>query len=336
MLYKTDWPVVQQKDLAPGTALVKIVYSGVCHTDLHALHGDWPAHAKLPLVGGHEGSGYVVAFGNNSPDTDLKIGDAVGVKWLADSCLACDNCRGGYESICGKAQNAGFTIDGSFQQYAVAFTKHLTPIPEGLSLEQAAPILCAGVTVWKAIKTAAAKPGDFILISGAGGGLGHLAVQYAAALSLRVIALDTGADKKALTLKLGAESFVDFKDKDAQAQIIAASGGLGPHAAIVASGSAAAYEQALDYLRPTGTLVFVGLPPDCFVKVNVFWTVMKSLTIKGSLVGNRQDAIESLDLAARGKAKAIIAVEPLKNLESVYERLQTGKIAGRIVLDTWA
>ncbi|KAM0755874.1 putative ADH1-alcohol dehydrogenase I [Meredithblackwellia eburnea MCA 4105] len=332
LLVKRDHPVVQQKDLKPGEALVRVAYSGVCHTDLHALKGDWPAAPKLPLVGGHEGAGHIVAIADNTT-TNLKVGDAVGIKWLADSCLNCEVCREGQEATCAQARTSGYSDDGSFQQYAVSFTRHLTPIPDGLDLAQAAPILCAGVTVWKAIKQSNTKPGDFILIAGAGGGLGHLAVQYAAAMSLRVIAVDTGADKKSLTAQYGAETFIDFKEPgDFIAKVKAASGGLGPHAAVMASSGGAAYAQALEYLRPHGTLVAVGLPPDTFINANVFWTVFKALRIVGSYVGNRQDAIEALDFAARGKVKAEIQLEDLANLEDVYRRMENYQISGRIVL----
>ncbi|KAL8291623.1 hypothetical protein RQP46_001881 [Phenoliferia psychrophenolica] len=330
---RKDHPVVQQKDLKPGEALVNVKFTGVCHTDLHALKGDWPAAPKLPLVGGHEGAGYIVAIADNTT-TNLKVGDAVGIKWLADSCLDCEVCREGQEATCQKAETSGYSKDGSFQQYAVSFTRHLTPIPDGLDLAQAAPVLCAGVTVWKAIKQSNTKPGDYILIAGAGGGLGHLAVQYAAAMSLRVIAVDTGADKKALCASYGAEIFLDFKDPgNFIDRVKAASGGLGPHAALMTSSSGAAYNEALEYLRPHGTLVAVGLPPDTYIKANVFWTVFKALRITGSYVGNRQDAIEALDFASRGKVKAQISIEPLANLESVYHRMETGQISGRIVLE---
>lgn len=329
-----DHPVVQQKDLKPGEALVHIEYSGVCHTDLHALKGDWPAPPKLPLVGGHEGAGRIVAIADNT-STTLKVGDAVGVKWLADSCLNCEVCREGQEATCSHSQTSGYSVDGSFQQYAVSFTRHLTPIPEGLPLEVAAPILCAGVTVWKAIKQSNTKPGDYILIAGAGGGLGHLAVQYAAAMSLRVIAVDSGEEKKKLCASYGAEIFLDFKDSgNFIDRVKEVTGGLGPHAALMTSSSGAAYNEALEYLRPHGTLVAVGLPPDTWIKANVFWTVFKALRIVGSYVGNRQDAVEALDFALRGKVVPQIVIEPLENLRSVYERMEKGQVSGRIVLKT--
>lgn len=333
LLVKQDWPVVQPKDLKPGEALVKLFYSGVCGTDYHAYKGEWPAEAKLPLVGGHEGVGEIVAIGAGTNST-RKIGDLVGIKWLADSCLDCEACREGQEATCAQAKTSGYSNDGSFQQYAVSFTRHLTPIPAGLDLAQAAPLLCAGVTVWKAIKQSNTKPGDWILISGAGGGLGHLCIQYALALSLRVIAIDTGVSKKALVQSYSPDIvFLDFKDSgNLVDRVKEAAGGLGPHAAIVASGEGEAYTQALDYLRPHGTLVAVGLPGKAVIEASVFWTVFKALRIVGSYVGNRQDAIEALDFGARNLVKARITVEPLVNLESVYDRLSKGEISGRVVL----
>ncbi|CDZ97017.1 alcohol [Phaffia rhodozyma] len=164
---REDWPVTQQKDLKPGEVLVRIVYSGVCHTDVHVWLGDWPLDNKLPLVGGHEGTGYVAAIADNT-STQLKVGDAVGVKWLADSCLECTECRRGYESCCQKALNHGFSVDGSFQQWAVSYAKHLTPIPSALSLDFAAPICCAGVTVYKALKQIGGAPGESVVVTGAG------------------------------------------------------------------------------------------------------------------------------------------------------------------------
>ncbi|UZJ57205.1 hypothetical protein CBS101457_006525 [Exobasidium rhododendri] len=323
-----------RKDLQKGEALVHVLFSGVCHTDLHAVLGDWPVPNKLPLIGGHEGAGIVVALGQGS-DEYLKIGDRVGIKWLADSCLQCDQCRRGHEPTCAKAQCSGYTVDGSFQQYAVASARHLTKIPDGLDLETASPLLCAGVTVYRAIKEARITPGETLVIVGSGGGLGHLAVQYANYVGAKVIGIDTGAEKEALSRSLGCEEFIDFKKVPDLVQAVkdVTSDGMGPYAAIVAASNASAYEQALDYLRPRGTLVAVGLPPSTDIKANVFWTVFKALHIVGSYVGNRQDAVECLDIAARGKVKVIYKTVGLSDLPQVYDDMHHGKIAGRVVLD---
>jgi len=329
-------PVVQPSELKAGEVLVKVMYSGVCHTDLHAMLGDWPFPSKLPLIGGHEGSGFVVAIGAGT-SSPIQIGQAVGIKWLGSSCLSCEACSRGNESICSDAKLSGYTVDGSFQQYAVSYAAHVTPIPDSIALDLAAPILCAGVTVFKAIKAANTEPGDIIVISGAGGGLGHLAIQYAInGFGLRVIALDTGDEKKALCEKLGAEAFVDFKtSKNLIEELKQVADGKGPHAAIVASASSAGYDQALEYLRAGGTLVAVGLPPGATIKADVFWTVLRSITVKGSYVGNREDARQALDIAARGRVRTTYRVEPMNKLPEVFKEMKEGKLAGRVVLDMW-
>lgn len=189
----------------PTEVLVNIKYSGVCHTDLHAVNGDWPIPTKLPLVGGHEGAGIVVARGDLVTDQDAKIGDAVGVKWLNDSCLSCTFCIQSDEPLCLTPKLSGYTVDGSFQQYCIASAKHVARIPDGVPLDECAPILCAGITVYKGLKESGAKPGQTVAVVGAGGGLGSLAQQYAKAMGLKVIAIDSGAEKKDMSMKMGAE-----------------------------------------------------------------------------------------------------------------------------------
>ena len=188
----------------PDEVLVNIRYSGVCHTDLHARMGDWPLPVKLPLVGGHEGAGYIVAKGSLVSE-DIKIGDHAGVKWLNGSCLACEFCRTSDEPLCPKASLSGYTVDGTFQQYAVAKAAHVSIIPKDVPLDAIAPVLCAGITVYKGLKESGIKPGQTVAIVGAGGGLGSLAQQYAKAMGLEVIAIDGGDEKRDMCInKLGA------------------------------------------------------------------------------------------------------------------------------------
>ena len=194
----------------PTDVLVNIKYSGVCHTDLHAVNGDWPIPTKLPLVGGHEGAGIVVARGELVTDEDAKIGEAVGVKWLNDSCLSCTFCQQSDEPLCLKPKLSGYLVDGSFQQYCVAGAKHVARIPEGVPLDEIAPILCAGITVYKGLKESGARPGQTVAIVGAGGGLGALAQQYAKAMGLQVIAIDTGKEKEEMSKKMGASVSFDL------------------------------------------------------------------------------------------------------------------------------
>ncbi|KAJ7056784.1 mannitol-1-phosphate dehydrogenase MPDH1 [Mycena amicta] len=331
---RNDHPVKSQAELAPGECLVKLHCTGVCHTDLHAALGDWPIAPETPLVGGHEGVGVIVAIGDNTSHSPVKIGDRVGIKWLADSCLNCEQCRKGREQNCTQAKLSGYTVDGTFQQYVVSYVNHVTPIPDGFDSNAAASILCAGVTVYRAIKYSKTTPGDWIVLPGAGGGLGHLAVQYAKVAGLRVIAVDTGADKKALTLSLGADKWIDFQEsKDIVADILAITDGLGAHTAVVTTASSSGYKQAIEYLRSGGTLMAVGLPGKASLEASIFFTVFKSISILGSYVGNRQDAAEALDIAARGQVKCSFAVKQLGDLAEVYEGLTKGTVAGRVVLE---
>ncbi|KAF7317218.1 PKS-ER domain-containing protein [Mycena chlorophos] len=331
---KTDFPVKTQAELAPGECLVKLHCTGVCHTDLHAAMGDWPIPPKTPLVGGHEGVGIIVAIGDNTSHSPVKVGDRVGIKWLADSCLNCEQCRKGREQTCVEAKLSGYTVDGTFQQYVVSYVNHVTKIPDGFDSNAAASILCAGVTVYRAIKYSQTTPGDWIVLPGAGGGLGHLAVQYAKVAGLRVIAVDTGADKKALCLSLGADKWIDFKEsKDIVADILAITDGLGAHSAVVTAASSSGYKQAIEYLRNGGTLMAVGLPGKATLEASIFFTVFKSISILGSYVGNRQDAAEAIDIAARGQVKCSFALKQLSDLSAVYEGMTKGTVAGRIVLE---
>ncbi|RDB27834.1 Alcohol dehydrogenase 1 [Hypsizygus marmoreus] len=334
IVVKHDHPVKTQADLAPGECLVKLHCTGVCHTDLHAALGDWPLKANIPLIGGHEGVGDIVAIGSHTPNSPVKVGDRVGIKWLADSCLDCEQCRKGREQTCAHAKLSGFNVDGTFAQYAVSYVRHVTPIPEGFDSNEAASILCAGVTVYRALKYSQTNPGDWVVLPGAGGGLGHLAVQYAKYIGLRVIAIDTGEEKKKLCLKLGADVWIDFKEsKDIVADINAATDGLGAHSAIVTAASSSGYQQAIEYLRPGGTLMAVGLPGEATLNASIFFTVFKSISILGSYVGNRQDAKEAVDIAARGGVKCHFILKQLDDLADVYEGLTKGTISGRVVLD---
>lgn len=331
---KTDWPVKSQADLAPGECLVKIDATGCCHTDLHAALNDWPLKAKSPLIGGHEGVGIVVAIGDNTPNSPVKLGDRVGIKWLADSCLNCEPCRKGREQNCENAKLSGFNIDGTFQEYCVSYVNHVTPIPEALPSDEAASILCAGVTTYRAIKYSQTVPGDWIVLPGAGGGLGHLAIQYAKVRGLRVIAIDSGEEKKKLCEALGADAWIDFKEtKDVVQDVKTITGGEGAHAAVVTAASSSGYTQAVDYLRSGGTLMAVGLPGQGNLSASIFYTVFKSINILGSYVGNRQDAVEALEIASRGQVKVHFSLKHLHTLPEVYEGMKEGKVAGRIVFD---
>ncbi|KAG7090140.1 hypothetical protein E1B28_011748 [Marasmius oreades] len=337
---ENDFPVTQPSDLKPGECLVKLEYTGCCHSDVHIRDDDWGSgkFLSLPLVGGHEGIGRVVAIGEgtSSGTNPVKVGDRVGLKWFATVCLRCEMCRTGWEAGCSfnQSRRHGFNMHGTFQEYAVSYTDYVTPIPEGLDSAEATPLLCAGLTVYRALKQTNARAGQWVAISGAGGGLGHLAVQLAVNQGLRVIAIDTGAEKKELCTKLGAEYWIDFKEtKDLVKDVVQAAEGAGPHAAIVAAGHPQPFNDALQYLRKAGTLAVVGIPGGGEVlKVPFPLLVGKLLHIFGTLTGTQQDMEETLKLAEAGKIRCKVDVRRFEDINQVMDDLVAGNVKGRIVL----
>lgn len=312
----------------PGEILVKVVACGVCHTDLHAADGDWPVKPKPPFIPGHEVAGVVAALGPGV--TGLKEGDAVGVAWLHDACLACEYCETGWETLCEHQHNTGYSCDGGFAEYVIAAAPFAARLPSGVDFAAMAPILCAGVTTYKGLKETEARPGQWVTISGVGG-LGHVAIQYAKAMGLNVVALDVTPDKLALARHAGADVAVDAFAPDAVADVLAATGG-GAHGILVTAVSPPAFAQALHMVRRKGTVSLVGLPPGDFA-TPIFDVVLKRITVRGSIVGTRRDLDEAIAFAADGKVKAEIAKAPLDDINAIFAALKAGKVEGRMVLD---
>lgn len=310
-----------------GQIVVKMQASGVCHTDLHAVEGDWPVKPSPPFIPGHEGVGLITAVGENVHH--VKEGDRVGVPWLYSACGHCTHCLGGWETLCLKQKNSGYSVNGSFAEYVLADANYVGIIPESVDSIEIAPVLCAGVTVYKGLKMTDTKPGDWVVISGIGG-LGHMAVQYAVAMGLNVAAVDIDDEKLEFAKKLGATVTVNAKNTDPGEYLQKEIGGA--HGVLVTAVSSKAFDQALTMLRRGGTLVCNGLPTGDF-PVSIFDTVLNGITIRGSIVGTRLDLQESLDMAAEGKVKATVAAEPLENINDILDRMRDGKIEGRIVID---
>ncbi len=311
----------------PGQVLVKLIASGVCHTDLHAAQGDWPVKPAPPFIPGHEGVGTVVALGPGVEDP--AVGDIVGNAWLANACGACEFCRTGWETLCEAQQNGGYSVDGSFGEYMVVEAAFAVRIPAGADLCEIAPVLCAGVTVYKGLKVTEAKPGQWVVISGIGG-LGHLAVQYAVAMGLRVAAVDVTDDKLALARQHGAEVTVNAFAQDPVAAIEEATGGA--HGVLVTAVHPDAFGQAIGMARRGGTIVFNGLPPGNF-PAPIFDIVLKGLTIRGSIVGTRQDMEEALDFYARGLIHPTYSKRPLEDVNAIFDEMRHAKIDGRMVIE---
>jgi propanol-preferring alcohol dehydrogenase len=309
-----------------GQALVKLVTSGVCHTDLHAAEGDWPVKPSPPFIPGHEGVGEVVALGDDV--TNLSVGQLVGNAWLFSACGDCQYCNTGWETLCEDQKNAGYSVDGSFGQYMLVDAKYAAIIPEGADPVEVAPILCAGVTVYKGLKMTEAKPGQWVVISGIGG-LGHVAVQYARAMGLRVAAVDVADDKLALAKKHGAEVVVNALEGDPAEAIVAQTGGA--HGVLVTAVHPSAFGDAIHMTRRGGTIVFNGLPAGDF-PASIFEIVLKGLTVRGSIVGTRQDMAEALDFYARGQIHPTVATRELGDINSIFDEMKHGKIDGRVVI----
>jgi propanol-preferring alcohol dehydrogenase len=322
---------LQQWDIptpAPGQILVKTEACGVCHTDVHAWRGDWPLKPKPPFIPGHEGIGSIVAVGTDV--TTAKIGDRVGVPWLYSACGHCEYCLSAWETVCADAKYGGYTMNGGFAEYILADPNYVAQIPDGLSSAEAAPIICAGVTTYKGIKETGAKPGQWIAISGIGG-LGHLAVQYAKVMGLRVCAIDVDDGKLAHAKRLGADLLVNAKASDPIETVKQGTGG-GAHGVLITAPSLGAFKQGVGMTRKHGTCVLNGLPPGEF-PTPLFDVVANCITIRGSFVGTRMDMAEALAFAAEGKVKADIELQPLSAINQVLERLEQGKVASRVVID---
>ncbi|MEN2978359.1 alcohol dehydrogenase AdhP [Tistrella bauzanensis] len=312
---------------APGQILIKVVASGVCHTDLHAADGDWPVKPQPPFIPGHEGVGHVVALGAGV--RSVTEGDRVGVPWLHTACGHCEHCTTGWETLCGDQQNTGYSVDGGFAEYVLADPAYVGHLPAGLDFVAAAPILCAGVTVYKGIKETEVRPGQWLVVSGVGG-LGHLAVQYGKAMGLHVAAVDIGPEKQALARRLGADLAVDARDEDVVQQVLRETGG-GAHGVLVTAVSEKAFAQAADMLRRRGTMALCGLPPGSF-PMSIFDTVLNRRTIRGSIVGTRADLVECLAFAGEGKVAATCTTAPLEDVNAIFDRMRAGKIEGRVVM----
>jgi alcohol dehydrogenase, propanol-preferring len=312
----------------PGQVLVKIMATGVCHTDLHASDGDWPVRPNPPFIPGHEGAGVVAATGPGVKN--LKEGDAVGVAWLHDACGSCEHCITGWETLCESQHNSGYNVDGTFAEYTIGAADFVARLPRNQDFAAMAPILCAGVTTYKGIKETEARPGEWLAISGIGG-LGHLAVQYAKAMGLHVAALDVGADKLALARSLGADLTIDARDQDGVARLMKETGG-GAHGVLVTAVSTEAFRQAIQIVRRKGTVSLVGLPPGTF-PTPIFEVVLKRITLRGSIVGTRKYLAEALEFAAEGKVRSHFHVKKLDDINGVFADLKAGKVDGRIVLE---
>ncbi len=310
-----------------GEIVVKIEASGLCHTDIHAAHGDWPIKPKLPFIPGHEGVGIITMTGAGV--TEVKEGDRVAIPWLGYACGTCDYCISGWETLCERQLNTGYFLDGSYAEYAKASARYVGKVPASVNSFEAAPLTCAGVTTYKAVKVSGARPSDLVAIFGIGG-LGHLALQYAKIAGATVVAVDLVDEKLELAKQLGADYTVNGRNED-PVEAIKKLGGA--DAAISLAVSPRAFEQAFRSLRRGGTLVFVALPADNYMQLPIFETVLNGIKIVGSIVGTRLDLAEVFELHAAGKTRVIYEKRKLEDVNHSFEEIEQGRISARLVFD---
>jgi propanol-preferring alcohol dehydrogenase len=308
-----------------GEIVVRVETTGLCHTDIHAAHGDWPVKPAPPFIPGHEGIGIVEAVGPGV--TEVVLGDRVAMPWLGCACGTCEYCISGWETLCLEQKNMGYSFDGTFAEYVKAYGRYVVKVPVGVDPVDAAPLTCAGVTTYKAVKVAGTRPSDLVAIFGVGG-LGHLAIQYARIAGGRVIAIDLHDEKLELARELGAEFTVNAARED-PVEAIQKLGGADQ--AIALAVSPRAFEQAYGSLRRGGTLVFVALPADNMVQVPIFETVLNGTTLVGSIVGTRLDLREVFELHAAGMTKVITEVRSLETVNESIADVEAGQVPARIV-----
>jgi len=312
----------------PGQVLVRIETCGLCHTDIHAARGEWPVKPKIPLIPGHEGVGVVVSVGPPLGDHEppVRLGQRVALPWLGHACGMCRYCIDGWETYCTAPEYTGYTMDGSYAEYAVAYANHVVPVPHGVTSMDASPLTCAGVTTYKALKVAEPQPDETVMVVGVGG-LGHLGLQYARVFGARTVAVDMYDAKLQLAADLGADHVVDARG-DQQAAL-AALGGV--DVALVTVPSTHAMRAAHAALNPRGRMVLVGIPADNRLELPVFETVLRGRSVLGSLVGTRNDLADVFDLHARGLTRVITAARRLEDVNACFDEVLAGKVPARLV-----
>ena len=313
-------------DPGPGEVLVRLETSGLCHTDIHAAHGDWPVRPTPPFIPGHEGIGHIDKLGPGV--ATRSIGDRVAIAWLGYACGECRYCIGGWETLCEEQQNSGYSVNGTFAEYAVAPAAFAAPVPESISSRDAAPLTCAGVTTYKAIKVARVASAETVAIFGVGG-LGHLALQYARIAGGFVIGVDIEDHKLAMATELGADHVVNARSTD-PAEAIQKLGGA--DVAVALAASPASFDQAYRSLRRGGRLVCVALPADNgALNVPIFDTVINGKSVIGSIVGTRNDLADVFALHAAGRTRVIATHRNLGEVNESIDEVLSGQVPARIV-----
>jgi len=319
----TDLP---RPEPGPGEVLIRVKACGVCHSDLHLVDGDWKDWGTpLPIVPGHEVTGVVEKAGDGVPG--LSAGDPVGVPWMQYACGGCVPCRSGAEMLCAAQKSTGITVYGGYAEYLTAPAAFTHKIPEGLDLVAAAPLLCAGITVFSPLRRAGNLAGKTVAIAGMGG-LGHLGVRMASAMGARVVAISRGEAKQPLARELGAHIVIDSEKEKIRKRLRA----IGGADLILLTGiSAGLFEECVPGLAPNGTLVVLAAIAEP-AKVIPAGLLTGQTRIMGSLIGTRDDMDAMLRFAADHKIAPVVEIHPLEQVNEVLAKLREGKVNLRAVL----
>jgi D-arabinose 1-dehydrogenase-like Zn-dependent alcohol dehydrogenase len=315
----------QFPDPGPGQVRIRVQACGVCHSDSFTKTGGWPG-IQFPRVPGHEVAGVLDAVGPDIPT--FKVGQRVGLGWHGGHCNYCTPCRRGDFMVCENGLVSGIHFDGGYADYVIAPANAIALIPDDLSDVDAAPLLCAGITTFNALRNSGARAGDTVVIFGIGG-LGHLAVQYAAKSGYRTVAVARGQDKAALAQQLGAHVFIDTKSQDPAKELQKLGG-----AQVILSTvtSAKALEWVLDGLVPAGKLIVVGAPEDGLITLNPFPLILGRRTVLGWPAGTGMDSEDTLNFSALTGVKSMNETYPLEKAEEAYNRMMSGGARFRVVL----
>jgi propanol-preferring alcohol dehydrogenase len=326
--YKKPLSIEDAPKPEPGAdeVLIKVEACGVCHSDLHIADGDWKHMLRIikqPVIPGHEVVGRVVEKGDAVEH--LRIGDRVGVAWVHWTCGDCGFCKEGNENLCSNQSITGGTVDGGFAEFIKAKASHALPVPAGLLPEEAAPLFCAGLTVYRAVRRSGISRGQRLALFGVGG-LGHLALQIAKSTGAEVVAVDVGEDKLELARQLGADLTLNAATEDIPKRIRK----MGfAHAAMVTSGAKAAYDNAFYCVRSGGALMVVGMPAEDLTFPAI---MMREMRIQSTATGTRDEMRALLELAAEGKVRCKVETRKLDQINEVFDEMRAGRITGRVAL----
>lgn len=321
-----EWELSERAIPEPGPRQVRVRVEacGICHSDMLVKEGLWPG-LQYPRVPGHEIAGRIDAIG--SAVTNWKPGQRVGVGWHGGHCFACEQCRRGDFAMCVARKVTGIDSDGGYAEYMIAREEALAAIPEELPPEEAGPFMCAGVTVFNALRNSGARGGDVVAVHGIGG-LGHLGVQYARQMGFETVAVGRGKDKEALARKLGAHHYIDSGTEDAAAALQK----LGGARVILATApSAKAISALVDGLSVDGTLLVPAAPAEPLT-VSVLPLIMGRRSVAGWYSGTARDSQDTLEFSALNGVHPMIEKYPLTRVAEAFEHMHSGKVRFRVVL----